>query len=100
MDEPVYVKLTEDDFEAVRRLIGANSAIKEWETIRDKARAQIVGTVGDGIGIYEGKPVVKVTPVTTTRFDTARFTREHPHMAAEYKTATTQSHRVTAPLKP
>jgi predicted phage-related endonuclease len=47
---------------------------KEWQEVADVARSHIEAALGEAeVGLWQGKPVVRYTTVTTSRLDTKKI---------------------------
>lgn len=90
-----WVELTEDDANMATTYIAAVAAIREWEAVKEKARAALVATIGEGVGAREGRPLVRVSRYTSWRLDSARFKAEQPRLYEEYQKQSEPAYRIT-----
>lgn len=69
---------------AVERYRAAKAAIKQWEDVAAKARAEIEKALGENeTGTVRGVPVVSWKHVKSTRLDQGLLKKLHPEVHAE-----------------
>lgn len=69
----------------------------KWKETAERARSEVTARLdaaGADVGLVEGKPAVRWTPIVSKRFDSRRFRAENPTLAEAY-VVETESRRFT-----
>lgn len=63
--------------------------IEELQAMNDSIKAAILAIMGDRETVIEGASKATNKTVTSSRFDSSGFKKEHPELFTEYSTPTT-----------